>query len=81
MNADLCTLRGRTALVTGGGAGIGRAIVDAYVALGARVIVAEIDAASADALGAHLGRASAEHRVVRCDVRDDAQVAALFADI
>ena len=81
MNADLCTLRGRTALVTGGGAGIGRAIVDAYVALGARVIVAEIDATRAAELGAELSRASAGHRVVRCDVRDDAQVAALFADV
>jgi NAD(P)-dependent dehydrogenase (short-subunit alcohol dehydrogenase family) len=81
MTAVPCTLRGRTALVTGGGAGIGRAIVDAYVALGARVVVAEIDAARVDELGAHLGRAPAGHWVVRCDVRDDAQVAALLEGV
>jgi NAD(P)-dependent dehydrogenase (short-subunit alcohol dehydrogenase family) len=81
MNADLCTLRGRTALVTGGGAGIGRAIVEAYVALGARVVVAEIDASRVAELGTTLGKASAEHWVTQCDVRDDAQVAALLAQV
>jgi NAD(P)-dependent dehydrogenase (short-subunit alcohol dehydrogenase family) len=81
MHADLCTLRGRTALVTGGGAGIGRAIVEAYVALGARVIVAELDAARVDDLGAQLAAKSADHWVTRCDVRDDAQVAALLAAV
>ena len=36
-------LEGRTAIVTGGGAGIGRATVDLFVDHGARVIVAEAD--------------------------------------
>jgi NAD(P)-dependent dehydrogenase (short-subunit alcohol dehydrogenase family) len=93
MTADFCNLRGRVALVTGGGAGIGRAIVEAYAALGARVVVAEIDAGRADDVAGWLERHAADHAndatdtngrghwVTRVDVRDDAQVAGLCAGI
>jgi NAD(P)-dependent dehydrogenase (short-subunit alcohol dehydrogenase family) len=92
MTADFYSLRGRTALVTGGGAGIGRAIVEAYAALGARVVVAEIDAARVEDTAQWLNRhASSDpsgdaagapaHWVARVDVRDDAQVGSLVAGI
>src|SRR4051812_1177572 len=49
-------LAGRVAIVTGGAGGIGRAMVETFVAAGARVVIADVDAdagaALADALGA-----------------------------
>ena len=50
-------LDGRTAIVTGAGEGIGRSVARAFVAEGARVLVAEIDERlGADAV-AELGEA------------------------
>lgn len=43
-------LAGRRALVVGAGSGIGRAVVDAYLAEGAQVAALEVDPAKADAL-------------------------------
>ena len=51
-------LVGRTALVTGGGSGIGAAVVRSLAARGARVIVADIDRSSADELAEEVGGSS-----------------------
>ncbi len=74
------SLAGRTALITGGGAGIGRAIALKFAALGARVVVAESDPARAAALAGELAGERGSWVEV-CDVRDAAAVSALMREI
>ena len=49
------TLNGRKALVTGGASGIGAACVRAFAARGAKVVVADVDTAAAEALADEVG--------------------------
>jgi len=58
-------LKGKTAIVTGGAGGFGEGIVRAYVAEGARVVVADLDRAKGQSLANELG---ADARFVLCDV-------------
>ncbi len=69
-------LDGRVAIVTGAGSGIGRAISLGFAAEGASVAVADIDAASADAVAKEIGDGAL---AVTCDVADSAQVEAMVA--
>ncbi len=67
----------RIALVTGAGSGIGKAIAHRLAAEGACVVVADIDAASADAVALELGGPDVAIAVT-ADVTDEAQVVAAF---
>ena len=67
-------LAGKTAFVTGGASGLGEAIARAYVAEGAAVIVADIDAAAGEALAAEIGA-----RFVALDVTQEASWAQAVA--
>lgn len=71
-------LEGKTALVTGGGKGIGRAISEALAGMGARVVVNyRSDKEAAEATAASLPNATAH----RADVGDPAQVEAMIKAI
>jgi 3-oxoacyl-[acyl-carrier protein] reductase len=71
------TIADQVVLITGGARGLGRAITEAFLREGARVVVDYVTSAEAATriVDAHPGRAIA----VRGDVRDRAQVDALFA--
>ncbi len=70
-------LAARIALVTGAGSGIGKAIAQRLAAEGACVVVADIDAASAETVARELGGSDTAISVV-ADVTDETQVADAF---
>ena len=69
-------LEGKVALVTGAARGIGQAIADALAANDARVVYADVDAATARQAAAKFPRALA----LRMDVTDEREVDAAIAD-
>ena len=70
-------LEGRTALVTGGGKGIGRAVSKALASMGARVIVNyRADSAAAEETAREVGG-----QAVRCDVSDGAAIQAMIKEL
>ena len=69
-------MAGSVALVTGGGAGIGRAIAEALGAAGASLVVAEKDPDRADSVRGALNAARITNVVVVADVTDEAAGAA-----
>jgi NAD(P)-dependent dehydrogenase (short-subunit alcohol dehydrogenase family) len=71
------SLRDRVAVVTGGGSGIGRALVDVFAREGARVVVADVDEAGATEAAAAVRARGGTALAVRTDVSDLAQVNAL----
>ena len=66
-------LEGKVAIVTGGASGIGAATVRKFVAEGARVVIADLQAQVGEALARELGDSTA---AVACNVVDERQVEA-----
>lgn len=72
-------LTGRSAIVTGAGSGIGAAIAERLAAEGARVAVADMNGATAEAVAGAIREAGGEAIAVTVDVSDAAQVGAMVA--
>jgi NAD(P)-dependent dehydrogenase (short-subunit alcohol dehydrogenase family) len=72
---------GKTVLVTGGGAGIGRATALAFGKAGAQVVVAEINADRVRAVGEELKAQGTDALVLQADVTSEADVDKVAAGI
>ena len=77
--AALFDLQNKCAVVTGGGAGIGRSVVQLLARAGARVVVADVNAAAALVVAGEINAASPGAAVaVPCDVAKESSVIELF---
>jgi len=74
MTLSRLSFRGKAAIVTGGGSGIGRAIARGLGELGGKVLVADQDAGRADSVAAEICHAGGEAAAVGVDVTRDAEV-------
>jgi 3-oxoacyl-[acyl-carrier protein] reductase len=69
---------GRTALVTGGGRGIGAATATRFAAEGAAVVVSDLDPDPAEGVASEIRSDGGRAVAIACDVTDRAAVEALF---
>lgn len=69
---------GKTALITGAGAGIGRASARAFAARGTRVMICDIDLVGAEETAQSIIDAGGEAEAVKCDATDWAAVEGLI---
>src|SRR5262245_51733316 len=70
MDAPTPLLAGRTAVVTGAGAGIGKGIALGFAAFGARVAILEIEAESGERTAAAVRACGVDALALTIDVRD-----------
>src|SRR5215510_5172957 len=75
-------LKGKVAIVTGAGSGLGRATAQLFAQEGARVVVADISQRRAEAIATEINGQSRRKKAValRADVAKKAEVDALVAD-
>jgi len=70
-------LDGQVAIITGGGAGIGRAMSLAFAAAGASVVVSDLDEGTAETVMKEIVEAGGTASAKACDVTDERQIEAL----
>jgi citronellol/citronellal dehydrogenase len=69
---------GQTVIITGGGSGIGRAAAHELASLGAHVVMAARKLERLERVRDEIAGAGGSASAYRCDIRDEAQVTALF---
>ena len=74
-------LNGKRAVVTGGGAGLGRVIAETLASRGARVAIMDVDLAQATATQQHLASRGTEALCFAGSVADSSQVRSVFSAI
>jgi NAD(P)-dependent dehydrogenase (short-subunit alcohol dehydrogenase family) len=75
----MARLAGKTALITGAGTGIGRATAELFAREGAKVVIAEIDAASGEETAHRIARAGGEATAIQTDVSDPESISTAIA--
>ena len=80
MNANLTSLEGKVAIVTGAGVGMGAATARLLAARGAKVIVSDINPTTANETAEAIRADGGTVHVVITNVADEAQVEALIAE-
>ncbi len=75
------SLKGKTAVVTGGGSGIGRAISILFAQQGAHVHIIELNLESGEAVANEIIAKGGKALVHPCDVSDQQKVVSLFNEI
>ena len=78
---DSFRIDGESAIVTGGGKGLGRVACLALAEAGAKVAVLDLDSETAEATAADIVAAGGEARAWICDVSDEARVDAVFDEV
>ena len=74
---ELFDLSGKTAIVTGGGTGIGRQMAEALAELGANLVLCARKVERCEQAAAELSELGVKALGMRCDVRDPAEVQAV----
>ena len=71
---NIFSLDGKTALVTGGGQGLGGAIAEGFAQFGADVSVVDINPSTAEAVSETIRGMGCKSISIKCDVSDEKQV-------
>jgi len=76
--AEIFSLKGKRAIITGAGSGIGKAMAVLFAQRGAHVIVCDLDLAAAEAVASEINASSGAASGVACDVAKAEQVQKVF---
>src|SRR3712207_3617703 len=78
MAHQLFDITGRVVVITGGGRGLGAALARGFGEAGARVVIGDQDAQTAEASAAQICERGGEAIAMRCDITDASQVQRLL---